>query len=97
MMKEHHTLLIKMAIDVSKKVKVVANLDHLLDVELLLGLSCVLLQWKQCITLSSLGNYGMFLFVKIKQKSAMGMFTIYIMTHPHFSNPLCSIATSLVE
>jgi len=40
-MKEHHTLLIKMAIDVSKEVKVVANLDHLVDVELLLGLSCV--------------------------------------------------------
>jgi hypothetical protein len=60
MMKEHHTLLIKMAIDVSKEVKVVANLDHLVDVELLLGLSCVFLQWKKCIALSSLGNYGVF-------------------------------------
>jgi hypothetical protein len=52
-----------MAIDVSKEVKVVANLEDLVDVELLSGLSCILLQWKQCIALSSLGNYGMFLFV----------------------------------
>jgi hypothetical protein len=30
-----------MAFDVPKKVKVIANLDHLLDVEMILGLSCV--------------------------------------------------------
>jgi hypothetical protein len=39
-MEEYHTLLIKMAFDMPNKVKVIANLDHLVDVEVILGLSC---------------------------------------------------------
>jgi hypothetical protein len=39
-MEEYHTLLIKMAFDKPKKVRVIANLDHLVDVEVILGLSC---------------------------------------------------------
>jgi hypothetical protein len=40
---------------VPKEAKVVTNLDHLVDVEGLLGLSCVC--WKHCITVSKLINY----------------------------------------
>ncbi len=40
MMEEYRTLLIKMAFNVPNKVKVIANLDHLVDVEVILGLRC---------------------------------------------------------
>jgi len=39
-MEEYRTLLIKMAFDKPKKVRVIANLNHLVDVEVTLGLSC---------------------------------------------------------
>jgi len=44
-MEEYCTLLIKMTFDVPKKVKVIANLDHLVDVEVILGLPCVFPLW----------------------------------------------------
>jgi len=37
---EYRTFLIKMTFDKPKKVKVIANLDHSVDVEVILGLSC---------------------------------------------------------
>jgi hypothetical protein len=39
-MAKYRTLLIKMAFDMPNKVKVITNLDHLVDVEVILGLSC---------------------------------------------------------
>jgi hypothetical protein len=39
-MEEYHTLLIKMAFDMPNKIKVITNLDHLVDVEVILSLSC---------------------------------------------------------
>jgi len=41
MMEEYHTLMLKTRFDTPIKVKIVFNLKHLVDVEVLLGLSCV--------------------------------------------------------
>jgi len=41
MMKEYHTLLLKMGLDAPIEVKVNVNSTHLVDVEVLLGLLCV--------------------------------------------------------
>jgi hypothetical protein len=40
-MKEYRTLLLKMGLDATIEVKVNVNLTHVVDVEVLLGLSCV--------------------------------------------------------
>jgi hypothetical protein len=40
-MKEYRTLLLKMGLDATIEVKVNVNLTHMVDVEVLLGLSCV--------------------------------------------------------
>jgi hypothetical protein len=40
-MEEYHTLMLKTRFDTPIKVKIVVNLKHLVDVEVLLGLSCV--------------------------------------------------------
>jgi hypothetical protein len=41
MMEEYHTLSLKMGLDASTYAKDVSNLEHLVDVEVLLGLPCV--------------------------------------------------------
>jgi hypothetical protein len=40
-MEEFHTLMLKTRFDTPIKVKIVVNLKHLVDVKVLLGLSCV--------------------------------------------------------
>ncbi len=47
-------------VDVPKKVHVIANLDHLLDVEMILGLSCVFPLLKAMHNVINLVNYGMY-------------------------------------
>jgi hypothetical protein len=42
-MEEYHKLMLKIRFGTPIKIKIVVNLKHLMDVEVLLGLSCILL------------------------------------------------------
>jgi hypothetical protein len=60
-MEEYYALLLKIRSDAPIKVKVISNLEHLVHVKVLHGLSCVLPFLKYCITLSSLIECKMYL------------------------------------
>ncbi len=72
---EYCVLLLKIGSDAPIKVKVISNLEHLVHVKVLLGLSCVLPFLKYCITLSSLIECKMYLcgISLLQSKYDMGM------------------------
>jgi hypothetical protein len=84
MMEKYHTLSLKMGLDASTYAKDVSNLEHLVDVEVLLGLSCVF------PLLKALHNHikfsqmlDVFLCVSLlESKCAKGMSKLCIITQP---------------